>query len=233
MSANLCAWGVPEQRHSFLPPNTMPKSAQSASAASRNSLRRNQVRLFNSAFIPRLFIHPSRPVLLVVNESWYSIDVSLQLAILRSYLPQRCDAARPHCATCVKYVITGSIANAPDLTLCQTMACSNQRTSSTRIRVSPFSVFCHIDLTAIFSCSHPTEPQCSYDPVEGLPLAPDADPLEKIKELEEQVGAFLYCCLSLTVLICLCSCTHEETEITEGKRIPLSVSISQPSSTSF
>jgi hypothetical protein len=25
--------------------------------------------------------------------------------------------------------------------------------------------------------------------VEGLPLAPDADPLEKIKELEEQVGA--------------------------------------------
>ena len=39
-------------------------------------------------------------------------------------------------------------------------------------------------------CSHPTEPQCSYDPVEGLPLAPDADPLEKIKELEEQVGAY-------------------------------------------
>ena len=180
-----------------------------------------------------LIHHSFRPVLLVVNESWYSIDVSLQLAILRSYPPQRCDAARPHCATCVKYVITGSIANAPDLTLCQTMACSNQRTSSTRIRVSPFSVFCHIDLTAIFSCSHPTEPQCSYDPVEGLPLAPDADPLEKIKELEEQVGAFLYCCLSLTVLIFLCSCTHEETEITEGKRIPLSVSISQPSSTSF
>ncbi|KAH9082174.1 hypothetical protein EDB83DRAFT_2503296 [Lactarius deliciosus] len=49
----------------------------------------------------------------------------------------RCDAARPHCATCV---------------------------------------------------NHPTEPQCSYDPVEGLPLAPDADPVEKIKELEEQVA---------------------------------------------
>ncbi|KAI0051672.1 hypothetical protein FA95DRAFT_1511631 [Auriscalpium vulgare] len=35
---------------------------------------------------------------------------------------------------------------------------------------------------------HPTEPQCSYDPVEGLPLAPDVDPLDKIKELEELVA---------------------------------------------
>lgn len=35
--------------------------------------------------------------------------------------------------------------------------------------------------------SHPLEPQCSYDPVEGLTLAPDTDPLEKIKELEDQI----------------------------------------------
>lgn len=35
---------------------------------------------------------------------------------------------------------------------------------------------------------HPSEPQCSYDPVEGLPLAPDIDPLEKIKDLEEQIS---------------------------------------------
>lgn len=35
--------------------------------------------------------------------------------------------------------------------------------------------------------SHPTEPQCSYDPVEGLTLAPDIDPIEKIKQLEDQV----------------------------------------------
>lgn len=35
--------------------------------------------------------------------------------------------------------------------------------------------------------AHPTEPQCNYDPVEGLPLAPDADPLEKIRALEEQI----------------------------------------------
>jgi hypothetical protein len=33
--------------------------------------------------------------------------------------------------------------------------------------------------------------------VEGLPLAPDADPIEKIRELEEQVGA----------LFLLCDCT--------------------------
>lgn len=35
---------------------------------------------------------------------------------------------------------------------------------------------------------HPVEPQCSYDPVDGLPLAPDIDPQDKIRELEEQVG---------------------------------------------
>lgn len=36
--------------------------------------------------------------------------------------------------------------------------------------------------------SHPTEPQCAYDPVDGLPLAPDTGPLEKIKALEEQLS---------------------------------------------
>ncbi|KAI9460975.1 hypothetical protein BJY52DRAFT_1360887 [Lactarius psammicola] len=64
----------------------------------------------------------------------------------------RCDAARPHCATCVK----------------QWQA---------QISVPPPPGYVH-----------PTEPQCSYDPVEGLPLAPDADPIEKIRELEEQVA---------------------------------------------
>jgi hypothetical protein len=128
---------------------------------------------------------------------------------------------------------TGSIAKVSSLTLRQTMACPNQRTSTTRIRVSPFSVFLYIDPTVIFFCSHPTEPQCSYDPVEGLPLAPDADPLEKIKELEERVGGFLYCCLCPTVLTFSYSCAHEETEITGRKPTPLSVSISESSSTPF
>lgn len=41
---------------------------------------------------------------------------------------------------------------------------------------------------------HPTEPQCSYDPVEGLPLAADADPIDKIRELEEQVGVSIHYC---------------------------------------
>ena len=36
--------------------------------------------------------------------------------------------------------------------------------------------------------SHPTEPQCTYDPVDGLPLAPDTNPLEKIQALEEQLS---------------------------------------------
>lgn len=38
---------------------------------------------------------------------------------------------------------------------------------------------------------HPTEPQCSYDPVEGLTLAPDTDPLEKIKQLEDQICEYI------------------------------------------
>jgi hypothetical protein len=40
------------------------------------------------------------------------------------------------------------------------------------------------------SFRHPAEPQCSYDPVEGLTLAPDIDPMERIKQLEEQICSF-------------------------------------------
>ncbi|KAJ3016886.1 hypothetical protein NUW54_g709 [Trametes sanguinea] len=36
--------------------------------------------------------------------------------------------------------------------------------------------------------AHPTEPQCSYDPVEGLPIAPNVDPSEKIRMLEDQIA---------------------------------------------
>jgi hypothetical protein len=79
----------------------------------------------------------------------------------------------------------------PKSTSLQTMACPDQRTSPTRIRVSRLFVFRLDNITDIPPRSHPTEPQCSYDPVEGLPLAADADPIEKIRELEEQVGALL------------------------------------------
>lgn len=64
----------------------------------------------------------------------------------------KCDAARPHCGTCVK----------------QWQAL--------------------ISVPAPIGYAHPTEPQCSYDPVEGLTLAPDTDPLEKIKQLEDQIS---------------------------------------------
>ncbi|KAH9950496.1 hypothetical protein B0H21DRAFT_537444 [Amylocystis lapponica] len=37
--------------------------------------------------------------------------------------------------------------------------------------------------------AHPTEPQCSYDPVEGLPISPDVDPVERIHLLEEQISS--------------------------------------------
>lgn len=38
------------------------------------------------------------------------------------------------------------------------------------------------------SISHPAEPQCSYDPTENLILAPDTDPIEKMKNLEKKIG---------------------------------------------
>ncbi|EPQ60721.1 hypothetical protein GLOTRDRAFT_68601 [Gloeophyllum trabeum ATCC 11539] len=63
----------------------------------------------------------------------------------------KCDAARPHCGTCVK-----------------------QWQATISVPPPPGYV-------------HPTEPQCSYDPVEGLPLAPEIDPAERIRQLEEEV----------------------------------------------
>ncbi|EIN14198.1 hypothetical protein PUNSTDRAFT_58483 [Punctularia strigosozonata HHB-11173 SS5] len=63
----------------------------------------------------------------------------------------KCDAARPHCGTCVK----------------QWQAL--------------------VSVPAPVGYTHPTEPPCSYDPVEGLPLAPDTDPIEKIRLLEAQI----------------------------------------------
>ncbi|KAF5375241.1 hypothetical protein D9758_000188 [Tetrapyrgos nigripes] len=64
----------------------------------------------------------------------------------------KCDAARPHCGTCVK------------------------------------TWHAIISVPAPVGYAHPTEPQCSYDPVEGLTLAPDADPVERIRQLEEQIA---------------------------------------------
>lgn len=63
----------------------------------------------------------------------------------------KCDAARPHCGTCVK------------------------------------QWHALISVPAPIGYAHPAEPQCSYDPVEGLTLAPDTDPVEKIKQLEDQI----------------------------------------------
>ncbi|EGO27168.1 hypothetical protein SERLADRAFT_366694 [Serpula lacrymans var. lacrymans S7.9] len=63
----------------------------------------------------------------------------------------KCDAARPHCGTCVKQ--WQSLTSVP----------------------------------APVGYAHPAEPQCIYDPVEGLTLTPDTDPMEKIRLLEEEV----------------------------------------------
>ncbi|PFH54563.1 hypothetical protein AMATHDRAFT_134575 [Amanita thiersii Skay4041] len=76
----------------------------------------------------------------------------------------KCDAARPHCGTCVK----------------QWQAL--------------------ISVPAPVGYAHPPEPQCSYDPVEGLTLAPDTDPVERIKQLEEQISQHSKKQLTTTVL---------------------------------
>ncbi|KAJ7225441.1 hypothetical protein GGX14DRAFT_420493 [Mycena pura] len=64
----------------------------------------------------------------------------------------KCDAARPHCGTCVKQ-------------------------HRQMIGVPP-----------PIGYAHPPEPQCFYDPVDGLTLAPDTDPVDKIKQLERQIA---------------------------------------------
>ncbi|KAG2159959.1 uncharacterized protein EDB93DRAFT_1073536 [Suillus bovinus] len=64
----------------------------------------------------------------------------------------KCDAARPHCGTCVKqWQSLISVPAPPDY-------------------------------------AHPAEPQCVYDPVDGLALAPDTNALEKIRLLEEEIS---------------------------------------------
>ncbi|KAH9837136.1 uncharacterized protein C8Q71DRAFT_796541 [Rhodofomes roseus] len=63
----------------------------------------------------------------------------------------KCDAARPHCGTCVK----------------QWQAL--------------------ISVPPPVGYAHPTEPQCSYDPVDGLAVAPELDSAERIRQLEDQI----------------------------------------------
>ncbi|KAH9937080.1 uncharacterized protein B0H18DRAFT_1081363 [Fomitopsis serialis] len=61
--------------------------------------------------------------------------------------PPKCDAARPHCGTCVK------------------------------------------QWQALISVPHhhPTEPTCSYDPIDGLTVAPEVDSAERIRQLEDHI----------------------------------------------
>jgi len=189
------------------------------------------VQFFISLLVP--LTHPSlRPVSLVANENWYDIDISLQLALLEIVL--RRDVMLhvrtvPHASStysgspwpCVRFNTS-----ADNGTL--RLACRpHQDTRESFVFLLPH--LSHIT----FYRSHPTEPQCSYDPVEGLPLSADADPIEKIRELEEQVGVSIHNYPCSIVLTFPYSYTFEETEITEGKRISLPFSISKSSSPSL
>jgi hypothetical protein len=174
----------------------MPKNIQNSNAASRHSLRRNQVQFLASFVLSCvLILLQGLPHLPQKKAGMVPMILSAthprDLFLFRDVMPHvltvlhvSSTCFKPHCLPF------------PNLTSPQTVACSDQCTSPTRLHVSHLLDFAFLNITIITSRSHPTEPQCSYDPVEGLPLAADADPLEKIRELEEQVGALLCSCPS-------------------------------------
>ncbi|KAF8140170.1 hypothetical protein EV363DRAFT_1393085 [Boletus edulis] len=72
-------------------------------------------------------------------------------------------------------------------------SCRKRKLWSCHSHRVPFSSFCRqwqslISVPAPPGYAHPAEPQCVYDPVDGLALAPDTDPIEKIRMLEEEVS---------------------------------------------
>ncbi len=81
-----------------------------------------------------------------------------------------------------------SIVFVPDIYLYSALQGSGKLLSVFRLRlVTRAYLNTFYFLITEHNTSHPTEPQCSYDPVEGLTLARDTDPLEKIKDLEDQI----------------------------------------------
>lgn len=72
----------------------------------------------------------------------------------------------------------------------------------------------------LFNIRHPTEPTCIYDPVEGLRLAPNTDPTEKIKELEDQIGASATFSSTHIILLCISAQLRERLEKQGGSSSP-------------
>lgn len=172
----------------------MPKASSSAASPSaRPSLRRNQVstpHIRQSRPVAHHLLRRSlRPASLVARGS-SSVPSPSGLPQHRPNIPQKCDAARPHCGTCVKWVLHPRFDNSVALlSECKQAVASAHRRSSTCglcVRVPFCYALCCVSLT--LSPRHPTEPQCSYDPIDGLPIAPDTDPVDRIRMLEEQIG---------------------------------------------
>ena len=121
---------------------------------------------------------------------------------------------------------SGPLGRASDLTLCTG---NGMLRSAYRLHQDTREFFVLLLLHLLHVASsrrHPTEPQCSYDPVEGLPLAPDADPIDKIRELEEQVGVSIYYCPCSTVHLRVATLSRKLVEVTEGKRVSPSCPVS-------
>ena len=173
------------------PSQAMPKAPSVSSA--RPALRRNQVRPARALALPTLTIpsphSSSRQQACLSCRKRKLVRAPPSRPAFHSSPPrtQKCDAARPHCGTCVKCV-RSPIA----LFLSHSRAGpghGRRRSASPHrwdMRAFAFDTPNRV-LGLIRSTSHPTEPQCSYDPVEGLPIAANIDPTERIRQLEDQI----------------------------------------------
>jgi hypothetical protein len=125
----------------------MPKSTQTTNSASRHSLRRNQVQFF-IPFLSRLFTPPQACLTCRKRKLvWYRYFSPTRTPQIASFLEMRCRTSSLCNMRQVRTLV--SLGRASDLILRQTMACSDQRAASTRIRVSSLSVFCYIYLTSL------------------------------------------------------------------------------------
>ena len=184
----------------------MPKSTQTTSSASRHSLRRNQVQFFTPClsrlFTPRLGLSHLSETKTGRVSIFLSNSHSSDRILFRGVMP--------HVRT-VQHASSTYSGPPPSCAQFNTSADNGMLRSACRLRQDTRGFFgrllIHLSHIA-FSRRHPTEPQCSYDPVEGLPLAADADPIDKIRELEEQVGVSIYYCPCSTVHFRLATLTR-------------------------
>jgi hypothetical protein len=160
----------------------MPKATN---PTARPALRRNQVMFLSGHGTPLTRPRPAAPA-----ESVNSSVSSLLPFPARAEQPPPRNATLPGpiavpVSSLSSLLLTSSTRPLISLPDSGRLSSASPRQSAMRVFSLPLpSLPCPPHLL----CSHPSEPQCSYDPVEGLTLAPDVDPVEKIRQLEDQIS---------------------------------------------